>query len=72
LRTEKERGQAKEDDFLYSLPSFIVFLFLFNYPPDKYKLFNGASSTLPSFRRVLSAPLQNAENSIPDSADLSW
>ena len=30
LRTEK--GQAKEDNFLFSLPFFIVFLSLFNFP----------------------------------------
>jgi len=33
LRTEK--GQAKEDDFLYGLPFFILFLSLFNFPPQK-------------------------------------
>jgi hypothetical protein len=37
-----------------------------------YITFNGANPTLPSFRRVLFEPLQNAGNNIPDFADSRW
>jgi hypothetical protein len=56
LRTEK--GQAKEDNIFYSLPFFIFLSIQF-------------SPALPSSRRVPSAPLQNAGNNIPGSADLN-
>jgi hypothetical protein len=56
LRTEK--GQAKEENTLYSLPSFIFLSIQF-------------SPALPSSRRVPSAPPQNAVNNIPGFADLN-
>jgi len=69
LRTEK--GQAKEDNFLCSLPFFIVFLFLFKFPLYKYKSFNGASLSLPLSWRVPSISLQSVGNNTPESVNPS-
>jgi len=59
FRLQNKKGQAKEDDFLHSLPFFTFISIQF-------------SPTLPSSRRVPSVPPQNAENNTLYFADLSW
>ena len=70
LRTEK--GQDKEDNVLHNLPFFYHILSLFNFSLCEQKSFNGANPTLLSLLLILSAPLQNAGNNTPGSADSNW